>query len=361
MPATEERKGTPGKDYGYCNARVRGMRSRLFSQAFLNDLMSMKDIDGVIQVLKGTEYGPDLEEQLLQGKNAQQVDEALKDNMVRQFRKVLGLINEEAYRLVGVLLGQWDLFNVKTIVRGVHMSLSLEEITDSLIAVGQLSYVDMAELAKQPSVKAVVDTLGMWELPYAVPLRAVMVQYIESGDLSVLELALDKFYTAWADKRLRGRGTNRKLARKFLGVQVDTINLLTCLRLLNAGVELEEVGRFYLPGGLHVQESLFMELASMSDVDEVYERLKQTPYGRPVEAVAVKYIERGSVSVFERALEDYLMRRAFAAGRGEPLGIGIVISYLWEKANEVTNLRIIVKGVSVGMPMERMREELIVV
>jgi vacuolar-type H+-ATPase subunit C/Vma6 len=34
---------------------------------------------------------------------------------------------------------------------------------------------------------------------------------------------------------------------------------------------------------------------------------------------------------------------------------------LWMKANEVTNLRIIVKGVSVGMPVQRMREELIVV
>jgi len=37
------------------------------------------------------------------------------------------------------------------------------------------------------------------------------------------------------------------------------------------------------------------------------------------------------------------------------------VSYLWTKANEVTNLRIVVKGVSVGMPEERMREELIVV
>jgi len=356
-----ERKGQSGKDYGYSNARVRGMRSRLLSQSFLDSLMASKDMGTMIQTLTQTEYGPDLEERLLHGRTAQQVDIALRDNMVRTFRKVLALLNDEAYKLVTVLLGRWDLFNVKTIVRGIHMSLSSEEIIDSLIAVGQLSKVDMEELAKQPSVKAVVDTLSMWGLPYAVPLRESMVEYNEDGDLSVLELALDKFYTAWADKRLRGRGSNRKLARRFLGVQVDTINLLTCLRLLNADVEAEEVNRFYLPGGLHVDERLFNDLASMSDVDEVYERLKRTPYGRPVEAVAIKYVEHGSVSVFERALEDYLMRRAFAAGQGEPLGVGIIIGYLWGKANEVTNLRIIVKGVSVGMPVERMREELIVV
>lgn len=357
----ERRKGPSGKDYGYGNARVRGMRSRLFGNTMFESLMGSKDIGAIIQVLTQTEYGPDLEERLLHGRTAQQVDEALRDNMVRIFRKVLNLLNDEAYLLVTVLLGRWDLFNVKTIVRGIHMSLSSEEISDSLLAVGQLSQVDMEELAKQPSMKALVDTLATWDLPYAVPLRAEMVKYNESGDLSVLELALDKFYTTWADRRLRGAGSNKKLARRFLGVQVDTINLLTCLRLLNADVEAEDVNRFFLPGGLYVDERLFNDLASMSDVDEVYERLKRTPYGRPVEAVAIKYIERGSVSVFERALEDYLMRRAFAAGRGEPLGVGVVIGYLWGKANEVTNLRIVVKGVSVGMPVERMREELIIV
>ena len=65
--------------------------------------------------------------------------------------------------------------------------------------------------------------------------------------------------------------------------------------------------------------------------------------------------------MFERALEDYLFRIAFEASKEDPLGIGLTISYLWTKANEVTNLRIVVKGVSVGMPEGRMREELIVV
>jgi V/A-type H+-transporting ATPase subunit C len=116
-----------------------------------------------------------------------------------------------------------------------------------------------------------------------------------------------------------------------------------------------------VPGGIRVSEELFGELAAMSDVDEVFQRLKRTPFGRTLEEVALAYIEKGSVSVFERALEDYLFRVAFATSKGDPLGIGVSISYLWAKANEVTNMRIVVKGVSVGMPVERMREELIVV
>lgn len=352
---------TSRKEYGYCNARVRGMRSRLLKQSFMDGLMQAKDVNGIIQALMETEYGPDLEEQILHGRTGRQVDLALRANMVRTFRKVLSLVNDEAVDLLTTVLGRWDLFNIKTVIRGKHMHLDPAEVSDSLITVGQLSQIDLDELARQSDVRAVVDTLSTWELPFGPPLRAAMPEYMETGNLAVLELALDTFYMSWAANRLKGRGHNKRLVLRFLGVQVDTTNLLTTLRLLNADLEDVDPMRFFMPGGLHVTESLFSELAGMSDVDEVYDRLKRTPYGRPVEAVALKYIETGSVSVFERALEDLLFRRAFAAGQGDPLGVGILIGYLWAKANEVTNLRIVVKGVEVGMPESRMREELIVV
>lgn len=351
----------PGRDYGYTNARIRGMRSRLLKQAFFDDLMSSKDIGAAIQKILQTEYGPDVETRILQGRTANHVDEALRDNMTRTFQKVLTLTNNEATALVTTLLGRWDLFNIKTIIRGKHMALSTEEIVESLIPVGQLSQVDTDELARQPDVRAVVDTLGTWGLPFAVPLREVIREYQENKDLSLLELALDRYYYEWAAKRIRGRRNNQRIAREFLAAQVDTMNLLTCIRLLNSDLGDTDMSRFFLPGGTYIDHDLFMQLASMSDVDELFSRIKKTPYGRPLDQVALLYVEKGSISVFERALEDFLFRRAFRTGKGDPLGIGLTISYLWMKANEVTNLRIVVKGIAVGMPMERMREELIVV
>ena len=362
LTVTEKRRlGPPGKDYGYSNARIRGMRSRLLKQAFFDDLMASKDMTSVVQKMLTTEYKAEVESRILHGRTATQVDEALKDSMVVTFQKVLRLANDQARHLLITLLGRWDLFNIKTIIRAKHMKFPEEQIVGSLLAVGQLSQVDSEELARQPDVKGVVDTLATWGLPFAEPLREVYPAYNESGDLSLLELALDRYYYEWASTRLKGRKANTRVARDFLGAQVDTINLLTVIRLLNSDLGATDAARFFLPGGPRVNEELFMELAAKSDVDEVFARLKHTPYGAPLEQVAIKYIEKGSVSVFERALEDYLFRQAFATGKGDPLGVGLMISYLWTKANEVTNLRIVVKGVSVGMPVERMHEELIVV
>jgi V/A-type H+/Na+-transporting ATPase subunit C len=350
-----------GRDYGYCNARVRGMRSHLLSQSFLDQLMGCKDMRGIIQELSNTEYGPDLEGTVLHGQTFTQVDEALKNNMVRLIRKVLGFVNGEAALLVNTLLGRWDLFNIKTIIRGKHMHLPAEEIADSLIAMGQLKPVELRVLTEAEDVRAVVDTLYTWDLPYAVPLREQMPKYVTDNDLTVLELALDRYYTGWAAGQLKGRRSNYKLARGIVGVQTDSINLLSVFRLLKADVEGMDVASFFLPGGKSISEKLFVELAGMSDIDEVLDRLKGTPYGKALGEAAMRYLETNSVATLERTLEDYVVRKAISSWRGDPLGAGVIISYLWAKENEVTNLRIIVKGNSVGMPADRVRRELIVV
>lgn len=361
-PAAPQRGYRPsGRDYGYTNARIRGMRSRLLKERFFDELMACKDVGEIISSLMETEYGPELESRILHGRGVTQVDEALRDNMVSTFNRVVGFSPKEGVSLIMTLLGRWDLFNIKTIIRGIHMGLPEDEIVESLITVGQLSKVDAEELAKQPDVRSVIDMLGTWGLPYAAPLREVLPDYTESHDLSLMELALDRYYYGWAAKRLKGFRENKRIARDFLSTQVDTMNLLTAIRLLNAGLPEEDVPRFFIPGGDVVTEPLFLELAGLSDVDELFERLKKTPFAKPLEQASVHYLETGSVSVFERALEDHLFRCACETSKHDPLGIGLTISYLWMKANEITNLRIVVTGVSVGIPYERMKEELIIV
>jgi V/A-type H+-transporting ATPase subunit C len=349
------------RDYGYGNARTRGMKSNLLGAAFFEELMAVSDLSKMIQLLMGTQYGPDLEARLIQGHTPAVVDDALKDNMVRTFDKIMGFVSDEAKLLSVTLLGRWDLFNVKTIIRGKHMKLKTETIVDSLLPVGEMTQVELKELAGLEDVLAVTDTLWTWGVPYSIPLRESVQEYLKESDLSVLELALDRYYSQWAAKRLTSRRANYKLARMILGLQVDSTNLVTAFRLLKADTTEMDVKRLFLPGGVHVTEELFLGLTSLSDVDEVIEALKGTPYSAQLEKVLIPYMDANSISVLERALEDYVMRKALGSGFGDPLGFGVMVSYLYAKQNEVTNVRIIVKGNAVGMPADRMRKELIFV
>jgi V/A-type H+-transporting ATPase subunit C len=119
--------------------------------------------------------------------------------------------------------------------------------------------------------------------------------------------------------------------------------------------------RYFLEGGRVINRELYMELARLSDVDEVLDRLKGTPYAQALDDAALRYLENASIPVFERALEQLLVRTALLSGVRDSQGVGVAIAYLYAKQNEITNLRIIVKGKSVGMPADRVREELILV
>ena len=358
---TRRRSSSASGDYGYANARIRGMRSRLLERSFLDRLIEEPNVNRLVQDLSETEYGPDLEETLIHGLDATNVDVALTGNMVRTFQKILGFLNPEAEYLVTTLLGRWDIFNVKTILRAKHMHLPVEELKTGLLPAGQLSPVDLDYLSAAEDVRAVVDIAATWNLPMAGALREGHAEFMRTGELASLELALDRYYTQWARERLSRRGANVRMAQKVLAMQVDVSNLVMVLRLQHANVESVDVGRFYLEGGAHITPELYETLAQMSDVDEVLDRLRGTPYGRALDDVSMMYLEQNTISVFERALEDLFVRRTLGIAKGDPLGIGVAISYLWAKQNEVTNLRIIVKGKSVGMPQDRVRKELILV
>lgn len=351
----------PETDAGYANARLRGMRSHLLPPQFYGRLIEAPDVQQIIKELMGTEYGPYLESELVHGRTAAVVDEALKNNMVRTYRKVLGFVHPQARKLLSTLLGRWDVFNIKTVLRGAHNHVPFDEVKESFFPAGYLGSGELEALAKLDDVRTVIDTMAMWKLVYATPLRGAFPDYSSSNDLAPLELALDLQYAAWASSRLVGQKADVEIARRILGMQIDTSNLVMVFRLLKADVHDQRAEKYFLEGGRTIRKDLYLELSKVSDVDEVLDRLKRTPYAEALDTAALLYLESASIPVFERALEEQLMRRALLSGVKDPHGVGVAIAYLYGKQNEITNLRIVVKGKAVGMPADRVRRELILV
>ena len=67
------------------------------------------------------------------------------------------------------------------------------------------------------------------------------------------------------------------------------------------------------------------------------------------------------VSVFEKDLDKYLIKRGISRFLCDPLSVAIPIGYIWAKYNEVTNIRIIARCKTADVPEKEMRGELIYV
>jgi len=226
------------EDYGYANARVRAMKVALLGKDFYEQLIQIDEPAVLLSTLEKTVYQEDVREVMLRGGAAGEIiDEALKRNLSRTFTKVTTFVAEEAKRLVNVLLSRWDLHNLKTILRGKHIGASVEEIIESLVPAGELNEGQLNELAKQADLKTFTDLLATWQVPYARPLLNELPKYLTKKDLTVLELALDKFHYARMLSRSEGRSLHSRLVHQLAINEIDVNNIVTLLRL--QGVKFE--------------------------------------------------------------------------------------------------------------------------
>jgi V/A-type H+-transporting ATPase subunit C len=142
--------------------------------------------------------------------------------------------------------------------------------------------------------------------------------------------------------------------------EIDVVNLVTLLRVSREGLTAEECRTFYIPGGKVVAERLFGRLAGQR-VESLVEGLRGTPYGELLGAALPQFKERGTVSLLERKLEEYLVTQAVALFRGDLLSSAVMIAYLQAKFNELVNLRLLARGKEAKLPEATIREALILV
>jgi len=117
-------------DYGYINARMRGMKSRLLSHRALDDLIMKPDLESLIADLENSPYREDIIEAKGKAAGIDCIENALRQNFIRTFRKIQGFSKQEveAGQYIGIFLHRWDVQNIKTILRGKNIHTTNEEI-----------------------------------------------------------------------------------------------------------------------------------------------------------------------------------------------------------------------------------------
>ena len=155
-------------DYGYANARIRGMKSRLLDRKTMDELAAKPDVNALIAELEKTPYREDIADASTRYGGIKCVEYALRRNYTRTFRKIMRIVKgEPAETYVRIFLDRWDIQNVKTILRGKSFHIPQDEVFECLVPAGDLDDVTLGEMIKQPDVKAVIDLLATWHVPYA--------------------------------------------------------------------------------------------------------------------------------------------------------------------------------------------------
>lgn len=346
--------------YAYTNARIRTMRGELLSGTLLDQLMEASDVMSAVSLLQSSDYRPDIEEGLLHHSGINGVEDGLRRNLSRSLRKVRMVALGDAKVLVDLLLGAWDVQNLKTVMRGRRVGATAKEIMDDMVPAATLDEDDLEQLASQPDVRGVVDMLATLGNPYASPLTDAIAEYHRNQDLAPMEIALDRFYYEYALRRSASLPNSRdvRLARGILKQRIDVTNILTLLKLTEARLEFR--ADLYLEGGKEVSVDRLAQLHELGDVGEIISALRDTSYGAVLEEEREAFKASGRIHHLERALENEVFRATSKLFIAHPLSIALTIGYLWSKYNEVVNLRVIMRGLETGLDKHDIKEDLMV-
>src|SRR5690606_8567880 len=330
-------------DYGYINARVRGMKSKLLGPAFFQAALDNSDFRAFISSLSQSPYMREVEEAQARLSGLAVVDSAVARNFYGTARSLLGFSSGKPNELIATLLMRYDLANGKTIARGKHAGKDLDEIRGSLFPAGEFKPVLLEEAASAADMAAAAQVLAFARSPIGSAFLKAARRYQADQDLYALELFLDKAYY----KAVLGRAADAGAPADFqrhLQREVDATNLLTALKLRGRGVDHD----LFVPGGKEIARA--QSRAIMLDTEGA---ALQGLAGSSCAGVVGTTDLSAAEGVIRGVLDSSAKRLA-----DDPLDIGVVVDFLRRKEAEAAKIRLLARGKFYGVPRATLEKEL---
>jgi V/A-type H+-transporting ATPase subunit C len=337
-------------NYAYTVSRVRAMKSKLLPKETYPRLMNMS-IDEITRFIGESGYKEDVDELALIYDGVDLIEHSLNRNLSVTFRKLLNISEGEVNFLIAEYLREYDIWNIKTILRGKYCRASTEEILESLVAGGTLTYTFLSGLASKGSYEDVVSEFEDTEY-YPI------LRNYNGTNLSDIENQLDKLYYAGLFAVAGGsRSKDRKLFAKFIRIGIDIKNLMILFRLKKAGITDPQMMNLMIEGGLEIEPRDIQKLMPLS-FEEFIKELEKYSYWKEISDIVNPGMQ--SLIDVETRLKKYRLKSASSFSHVYPLSIVPIMDYILTKRNEVNNLRIIVRGKASNLSDGVIREQLVI-
>jgi V/A-type H+-transporting ATPase subunit C len=271
---------------------MRGLKGKLLGKAQLEGFLGASDTQAIASVLSGTFYGEHLGDSV----DLSRIEHGLKQDLAVSYMKILTFLKGKSGRFLEVLLGKFELFNLKSIIRSfaresANNELAARSTGDSvepfIFSLGKYHTIPIEAALEADDLESCIAL--MEKTPFARPLEIGYQQYVEAGQarrpaptgkLFLLELALDLDYYERLWQALDALGPlDKHNAGRLLGIQYDITNLVWILRLKEYySLSPEQIFQYIIPHGWKIHGDTSWEVAADSNVIGAIVALQVSPY-----------------------------------------------------------------------------------
>lgn len=361
--------------YGYSNARVRAMRPHLLSRRQAEDMLKVKTNAAVAEYLSRTGYRDDFSHMPAKISDEERVELAVSRNFARTARKLLRITPKQSQAALLSFLRRYDILNIKTVLLARKLSKGKEETQNLIIPAGSLSQAELLSLFSAKSSDELYTLLRgtafgarLLSSDYmrSIPRQQLkeMLHSPEEGKAEALLAALDSYYYGAAMSGFPPSEKDMNTILELLRAEADAKNVITIMRLKKSGADRHAITKSLVAGGSFSKTQLG-KMAAAKGVPEIAALassffISATGKGE-FTASEKRFKEDNQLSHFEVAFEHSLARRSLHALRRSQMSLGAIIGFLFLKEEEMNNIRKIVRGKALNLPMERTAEMLVLV
>jgi vacuolar-type H+-ATPase subunit C/Vma6 len=212
------------------------------------------------------------------------------------------------------------------------------------------------ELSKAQDVDYIAQLLVKCKLGDYVPALEQYKTDKGSKSKSVAEAKLDgEYYRNMLDMTRRIK--DGSVLAKAFGLVIDLTNLQIACRAMIEGTGLD-AGELIVPGGYRITNKTIKELLTLKLAD-ISGRLEDTQYQDITSEVAASYDKTKSITAVDEVIDKHKFRMLKEMLSPRVLSPLVMAWYLVLKEAEIRNLRLVLKAVSDGVPVQAIKELLV--
>ncbi len=332
----------------YVVSRAKARRQKLADRARLRQLIN-QSVDQLTVAVGDIGYRTEID--LYAGKlsGGDLVEAALTHNLEGELTEMVNMSNKTIRPLIEIYTSRFEYQNAKAVFRAIHNEVSVEEVGNSILP--EINDVNTPWLKV---VESCDDMKSAAVLMRRKSFGAALAKVPENGSLADYEDALDRHYYAASQRALlQSKGAPARFLSRLFAAEIDHKNIVNILEANAVGIDNERLVTLLIPGGRLVPKRAFSTIASagkeaMLDLLRAGDQFDNAAFEAVLEEAETSR-SLDPVVTWMKAREYAMMQRMSYL---HPVSALPIIHYIAMKVQEVSDLRLIVRGRLAGLPAE---------
>jgi vacuolar-type H+-ATPase subunit C/Vma6 len=341
-----------GPRHAFISAFLKGEETRTVTSEHIDKMMTASNLQDALAIIREADIGSYLEESPV--KTFDDVDERLWGYLAQRIRYVesFKFRPKEIMKLSRAYVVKYDVSNIKAALQGISTGKKATMIPVGIIYNNAL----LNELSNAENVDDIIQLLIKCKLGDYVP---ALEQYKMDESVKSKLLTQTKLDNKYYENMLNVSKaiSAGHVFSKILGLTIDLTNLQIITRAIIGGIG-AEIAEYAIAGGYMIAGQAIKDLSS-SELAEVPTKLGGTPYQDIAKEVLSSYETTKSISAVSEIIDKHKFRLAKEMLSSRLLPSLAMAWYLILKEVEIRNLRLVLKTIVDGVPVQEIKNYLV--